>query len=61
MSGIPLTGLIPLHLCACPKPQTEFQTSYVVIFVCSVSLSKMRDDCSFCGYWWNWWSQLFKL
>jgi hypothetical protein len=22
---------------------------------------KMRGDCSFCCYWWNWWRSLFKL
>jgi hypothetical protein len=30
-------------------------------FLCSVSSVKMRDDCLFCLYWWNWWPSLFKL
>ena len=35
--GIPLTGLTPPHFYACPKPGPEFPTSYVVVFLCSVS------------------------
>ena len=28
---IPLTGFIPPHLCACPKPGPGFPASYVVL------------------------------
>jgi len=59
MSGIPLTGLTLPHVCACPRPGSGFQTSYVVIFLCSVSSAKMRG--SLCWYWWNWWPSQFKL
>ena len=35
--------------------ESEFQTSHVVVFLCSVSSVKMRCDCS------HWWPSLFKL
>jgi len=35
--GIPFTGLTPPHFYTCPKPGLEFPTSYVVVFLCSVS------------------------
>jgi hypothetical protein len=61
--GMPLTSLTPSHFCTCPKPTAGFQTSYVVVFLCSVTSVKMRGDSSFCWYmyWWNWWPSLFKL
>ena len=34
MDGIPLTGLSPLHFCACLKPGPRYPTSYIkVIFI----------------------------
>jgi hypothetical protein len=30
--GIPLTGLTPPYVCACPKPGPGFPASYVVVF-----------------------------
>jgi hypothetical protein len=38
-----------------------FPTSSVVVFMCSLSLVKMKGDCLFCWYWWNRWPSLFKL
>ena len=38
-------GITPKHFCACPKTGSEFPTSCVVVFLCSV---KMRGDCSLC-------------
>jgi hypothetical protein len=32
----PRTSLTQPHLCACSKPGPEFQTSHVVVFLCSV-------------------------
>jgi len=32
--GVLLTGLIPQHLCACPKPGPPFSTGYVVVCLC---------------------------
>ena len=32
--GILLTGLIPPHVWACPKPGPVFPTFYVVVFIC---------------------------
>ena len=35
---VPLTDLIPPHFCACPsQARTGFPTSYVIVFLCSVS------------------------
>ena len=45
---IPLTVIVPPHLCACTKSGIGFPTSYVMGFLCSVSSVKIRDDCSFC-------------
>ena len=43
--------------------QTRTWPSNVIChgLLCSASSVKMRDDCSFCWYWWNWWLSLFKL
>jgi hypothetical protein len=42
-------------------PRWDEETHIVVVFLCSVmSSGKMRGDCSFCWYRWNWWSSLFK-
>ena len=30
--GIPLAGLTPPHVCACPNTGSGFPTSYVVVF-----------------------------
>jgi hypothetical protein len=47
--GIPLSGLTPSHVYACPKLDPGFPTSYVVVsFLCSI---RWR--------WWNCWSSLF--
>ena len=59
--GILLTSLTPLHYLACPKPGSGFLTSYGMDFLCWVILVKMRCDCSFCWYWWNWLPSLFNL
>jgi hypothetical protein len=37
--GIPLTGLTPPHVCACPRHGFHMSWSFL---------------CSFCWYWWNW-------
>ena len=37
--GIPLTGLTLPHICACPKPEAVFPTSYVAL--CSI-FSELR-------------------
>jgi len=42
-AGGPFTFLTPPPLFVCPKPETGFLTSYVVVFLCSV-----RSNCSFC-------------
>jgi len=34
--GVPLSGLTPPHVCACPKPEPGFPSSYVVVFLCLV-------------------------
>ena len=31
-TGIPLTGVTPPHVCACPKPGPGFPMSYVLVF-----------------------------
>ena len=54
-----LTDLNQPHICACPKPGPGFPTLYVMDLLCSVSLVKMRDGCSFCCYRWS--RSLFKL
>ena len=56
--GISLTGSAPPPLCACPKPEMDFQRHMLMSFLFSV---KMSCNCSFCWYWWNWWTSLFKL
>jgi len=33
----------------------------MVMFLCSMSLSEVRGDCTFRCYWCNCWSSLFKL
>jgi len=55
---IPLTVT---HVCACPKPGHGFPTSYVVVFLCSVTVSsvKMRGLSLFLLILVDWW--LFKL
>ena len=60
-SSVTLSISLP-HFYACPKPGPGFLTSYVMVFsLCSVSSVKMRGDCSFYLYWWNWWPSLFSL
>jgi hypothetical protein len=34
---------------------------YCLNFLFCVQWVKMRGDCLFCCYWWNWWPLLFKL
>jgi hypothetical protein len=46
-------------LSAFPMPGSGFLTSYVVVFF-YVQWIKMRGDCSFYWYQWNWWPSLFK-
>ena len=53
---IPLTGLTPHTFGACPKPGLGFQTSYIMVFLCSVSCK-----CSFCWSWCICWPSLVKL
>lgn len=38
--GVLLTGLIPQHFRACPKPGPRFPTGYVVVFLCSLILGE---------------------
>ena len=59
--GIPLTGLTPPHLCYSPKTGPGFPTLDVVIFVYVFSEFIWNERWSFCWYWWNCWSSLFKL
>jgi len=60
--GFHYTGLTPPQFLPIPKQQPRFPASFVVVFfLYSVSSDKMRDDCSFCWYLWNWWQSLFKL
>jgi len=44
-----------------PKPCPGFPTSHVTVFLCPANSVKVRDDCSFCWYWWNWRPSLFKF
>ena len=44
--GAPLVCLTPPHVLACPKPESGFLTSYVVVFLlCPVSSVKIIGDC----------------
>jgi hypothetical protein len=59
---VPLTCISPPHLCACPKPESGFLTSHVMVFsLCSVSLVKMRGECSLCLILVDWIPSLFRL
>ena len=49
--GITLNGLAPPRLYAVPSHDRGFQTSYVVVSLCSASSINMRGDCSFCLCW----------
>lgn len=47
-----------------PKTGPVVPTSYVVFLLsllCSVTSVEMRDECSFCCYWWKFCPSLFKL
>ena len=46
--GIPLTGLTPQQLCACPNPVPGSPTIYVVVTLVFFNGYKVRGDCSFC-------------
>ena len=59
LDGISLTSLIQPHFFVCPKPIPGFPTSYVMVFLYSVSLSKRWLFVFW--YWWNCWPSLFKL
>jgi hypothetical protein len=39
----------------------DFQRHMSLSFFCSVTSVKMRGDCLFCWYWWNFLPSLFKL
>jgi len=56
--GVPLTGLTPPHVCACSVP--GLSTSDIVVLL-YVQWIKVRDDCSFCWYWWKSRPWLFNL
>ena len=59
---VPLTCISPPHLCACPKPESGFLTSHVMVFsLCSVSLVKMRGECSLCLILVDWIPSMFRL
>jgi hypothetical protein len=50
---IPLTGLTPHTFGACPKPGLGFQTSYIMVFLCSVSWSvRFVDIGAFVDHHW---------
>ena len=42
--GAPLVCLTPPHVAACPKPESGFLTSSVVVFFC-VQLVQMKSHC----------------
>jgi len=46
----------PTTFCVCLKTGPGFLTSYKKMYVMvlfSVQRFEVRDDCSFCFYWWN--------
>jgi hypothetical protein len=57
--GIPLTSLTPnMCVCVCVLSQVPDLQRHMSLFGRWV---QARGDSSFCWYWWNCWSSLFKL
>ena len=59
--GIPLTGLILPHFCACPKTRTGIPLAYVMVFLCSMIWGERWLFCFAYLYQWNCSPSLFKL
>jgi hypothetical protein len=56
-----LTSLTPLHFCACLSQTKTWISNVKCHGLIYVQWFEVRDDCSFCWYWWNCWPSLFKL
>jgi hypothetical protein len=56
-----LISLTPLYCCACLVQAKTCISNVICHGLIYVQWFEVRDNCSFCWYWWNCWPSLFKL
>ena len=57
---IEINGLTPQQFYAGPKSGPGFPMSYILVLYVQLYEVILIGNCSFCWYWWNCWSSLFK-